>query len=462
MRNLAACLILLFAWPVGQGVLGVPAVSAAVAQAPTADGQPFDREYILEASMLGYRGVGGDIDGVRNPVLRAKARERVRITTRRLRALWALHITEGLRDADLVALLDDRDEYVRAWAVQLLAEDQQVPQQAVARMTTMAREDQSPLVRLYLAAGLQRMPLDQRWEVLTALAARAEDEADHNLPLMVWYAAEPMATADAVSTLAGAPGPDHRSRAAGGAAQGTEPDDGGEQMITGGTQARSSVRRCGPTARAALLLLAGLATGCAPSAAPPAAAGGEWVPLFDGETLNGWEGNFDFFRVEQGAIVGGRGGEPIPRNEFLCRGEEVGDFELRTQFRLDPGVNSGVQIRSRRIPGSHETIGYQADLGDRFWGALYDESRRNRVLAEPTPAQVDRALRRGEWNQYRIVAQGPRVQLFINGTPTVDYTEPDASVEQRGQICLQIHSGPPGEVRFRDLQFRELPPGPHG
>ena len=116
--------------------------------------------------------------------------------TRRLRALWALHVTEGLRDADLVALLADRDEYVRGWALQLLAEDQQVPQQAVARMAVMAREDPSPLVRLYLAAALQRIPLEQRWNVLAGLASHAEDADDHNLPLMVWYAAEPMATAN--------------------------------------------------------------------------------------------------------------------------------------------------------------------------------------------------------------------------------------------------------------------------
>lgn len=227
--------------------------------------------------------------------------------------------------------------------------------------------------------------------------------------------------------------------------------------MTGPTPAPDRVMCSRRAGRFAVLLLAATAA-CAP--ATPSAAGGGWVSLFDGETLRGWEGNPDFFRVEQGAIVGGRGAEPIPRNEFLCRAEETGDFELLTQFRLDPGVNSGVQIRSRRIPGSHETIGYQADLGDGYWGALYDESRRNRVLAEPTPAQVEAALRRGEWNQYRIVAQGPRVRLFINGSPMIDYTEPDPGVEQRGQICLQIHSGPPGEVRFRDVRIRELPSAP--
>jgi hypothetical protein len=116
--------------------------------------------------------------------------------TRRLRALWALHVTGGVGDAELTALLDDRDEHVRSWAIQLLAEDEQVPAAAVTRMATLAREDPSPVVRLYIAAALQRMPLAQRWDVLGGLAGRAEDAADPNLPVMVWYAAEPMATAN--------------------------------------------------------------------------------------------------------------------------------------------------------------------------------------------------------------------------------------------------------------------------
>ena len=118
------------------------------------------------------------------------------VVTRRLRALWALHVTEGLADHDLVALLRDEDEYVRGWAIQLLAEDRAVPEEAMSRFAVMAREDPSPLVRLYLASALQRMAPAQRWDVLAGLMARAEDAADHNLPLMVWYAAEPMAEVD--------------------------------------------------------------------------------------------------------------------------------------------------------------------------------------------------------------------------------------------------------------------------
>ena len=116
--------------------------------------------------------------------------------TRRLRALWALHVTDGLSDAELTALLSDRDDYVRGWTVQMLAEDRSVPAEAVRRMAEMAREDPSPLVRMYLAAGLQRMPLEQRWDVLAGLSGRSEDASDQNVPLMVWFAAEPMATAN--------------------------------------------------------------------------------------------------------------------------------------------------------------------------------------------------------------------------------------------------------------------------
>jgi hypothetical protein len=121
--------------------------------------------------------------------------------TRRLRALWALHVTKGLSDGELVRLLSDRHEFVRAWALQFLAEDRSVPRTAVSRMAEMASEDSSAVVRMYLASALQRMPVDQRWETLAGLESRAEDAADHNLPLMVWYAAEPTVEEDLARAL---------------------------------------------------------------------------------------------------------------------------------------------------------------------------------------------------------------------------------------------------------------------
>ena len=190
--------------------------------------------------------------------------------------------------------------------------------------------------------------------------------------------------------------------------------------------------------------------------AQSAVAQERWTSLFDGETLAGWEGSTDYFRVENGVIVGGTVEADIPQNEFLCLEGEHDDFELELDFRLDEGVNSGVQIRSQRIPNSHETIGYQADLGDGYWGAIYDESRRNRVLIAPEEGVIEGTLDPLGWNRYRIRAEGPRIQLFINETPTVDYTEPEADIVQEGRICLQIHRGPAGEVRFRDIRIRDL------
>jgi len=180
--------------------------------------------------------------------------------------------------------------------------------------------------------------------------------------------------------------------------------------------------------------------------------------LFDGKTFDGWEGNLKLFRVEDGAIVAGNLKEPIPQNEFLCTRKEYDNFELRLKFKLlGQGANGGVQVRSRRIPNNHEMAGYQADMGDGWWGCLYDEGRRWKVLAGPAPADRDKIIRREDWNQYVIRCQGRRIQLWVNDQKTVDYTEPDASLPQRGVIGLQIHSGGPTEAWYKDIQLRPLP-----
>jgi hypothetical protein len=180
------------------------------------------------------------------------------------------------------------------------------------------------------------------------------------------------------------------------------------------------------------------------------------VKLFDGKSLTGWEGNQQFFRIEQGAIVGGTMKAAIPRNEFLCTRQEYGDFVLRLKVKLagDPAkANAGIQLRSKRIPHDHEVIGYQADMGQHYWGALYDESRRKKVLASPNADELAKHLKRDDWNDYEIRAEGKRIRLAINRFQTVDYTETDAAIEQRGCICLQIHSGPPSEAWYKDIRI---------
>jgi len=104
-------------------------------------------------------------------------------------------------------------------------------------------------------------------------------------------------------------------------------------------------------------------------------------------------------------------------------------------------------------------IGYQADMGQKYWGCLYDESRRNKILAQPDAETLQKALKPGAWNDYVIRCTGRRVQLWLNGVQTVDYTEPDTVLEQTGLIGLQIHSGPPSEAWYKDITITPLRPG---
>ncbi len=179
--------------------------------------------------------------------------------------------------------------------------------------------------------------------------------------------------------------------------------------------------------------------------------------LFDGRTFEGWEGPLESFRIEDGAIVGGTLEQRIPKNQFLATRKSFADFELRLEFKLvGQGANAGVQIRSERIPDHHEMIGYQADLGQGYWGSLYDESRRNRIVAQANLEELTKILRTGDWNDYRIRCEGKRVRLWINDYQTVDYTEPDDSIAQTGRIAEQNHSGPPSEAWYRGITIEEL------
>lgn len=182
------------------------------------------------------------------------------------------------------------------------------------------------------------------------------------------------------------------------------------------------------------------------------------LSLFDGKTLQGWEGNERIFRIEEGAIVAGSLKHKIDRNEFLCTTDTYENFELRLEVKLiGEGANAGVQFRTKRIPNHHEVSGYQADMGETWWGKLYDESRRNRVLAGP-PDTIDmnKIVNANEWNTYVIRCEGPRVRLWLNDTLTVDYTEVDANIDRSGVIAVQIHSGPPSEAWYRNIRLERL------
>ena len=207
---------------------------------------------------------------------------------------------------------------------------------------------------------------------------------------------------------------------------------------------RQSLLKC-------LLLGLLLSLGASLSGAEPEAG---FEPLFNGKDLTGWEGNLDLWKVEDGKIVGDSTG--IKQNEFLATKELYENFELRLEFKLRKGEgNTGVQFRSVREPNSSAVIGYQADLGEKYWGCLYDEHRRNKVLAQ-APAELDKVLKKDDWNTYVIRAEGDKITLTVNDLKTVEYTEEDPEIARRGIIALQVHSGPPLRIEFRNLRLKKL------
>ncbi len=185
------------------------------------------------------------------------------------------------------------------------------------------------------------------------------------------------------------------------------------------------------------------------------------LPLFDGTSLDGWEGDAKLWRVEDAMITGGSLTETVKHNDFLATKKSYANFDLRLKIKITGTgfVNSGVQIRSVRVPGNTEMSGYQVDAGVGWWGKLYDESRRNKVVAEPKDAPALAAtVNPTDWNEYRIRTEGARIQSWINGIPALDYTELDGSIAQDGFIGIQVHGGGKTLVQVKDVTIEELPP----
>jgi hypothetical protein len=188
---------------------------------------------------------------------------------------------------------------------------------------------------------------------------------------------------------------------------------------------------------------------------------GHQTSLFNGKTFAGWEGDTDnTWRIEDGAIVGGSLAETVPRNDFLVSEKSYGNFVLKFRIKLtgsDGFVNSGIQFWSERNSDpSHEMIGYQADWGEKYWGSLYDELRRNKTLAAPDSLQILQWVKKDNWNDYVIRAEDRHIQLFVNGHKTVDYTEEDQDIPKSGQFGIQIHGGGKALVAVKDIFIEEL------
>ena len=193
----------------------------------------------------------------------------------------------------------------------------------------------------------------------------------------------------------------------------------------------------------------------------------EPVSLFDGKTLTGWDFDPAMWNIKDGLITGGSTTEKIKKNDFISTRKSYSNFELKLKIKVsgDPKtglINSGIQIRSLRDGGA--MAGYQIDCGAGWFGKIYDEHRRNKVIWSPTPEQqtaLDKAIDTFGWNEYTIRAEGPRIQTWINGVHCIDYTETDPNIALDGHIAPQVHSGGICLVQVKDVTIEELPPTPN-
>jgi putative membrane-bound dehydrogenase-like protein len=204
----------------------------------------------------------------------------------------------------------------------------------------------------------------------------------------------------------------------------------------------------------------------------------EGESLFDGASLAGWEGDAKWWRVEDGAITGEIPADSrLNQNQFLFWNGELHDFELRLQYRISGhlSANSGVQFRCQKTVNG--AAGYQADLdaGATWLGRIYDEHGRalivergtrtiigqageRTVMAFRPAAEYEALAKRADWNDYRIRAIGPRMQVWVNGHLAADLTDNELGAHEfSGRLAIQLHSGPgPAKVQFRNIHLQSL------
>lgn len=252
------------------------------------------------------------------------------------------------------------------------------------------------------------------------------------------------------------------------------------------------------------LLLLGVAASVTIAPLASAADAG-FQPIFNGRDLSGWEGNPDFWSVRDGAITGQTTAEKTTKgNTFLVwNNGRPANFELRARFRLTAQndknqANSGIQYRSKVLDAATFVVGgYQADIDStgKYAGMLYEERGRGilmspgqtirvsapdaaavaaaqankkakgqpkakiEVLGTATkPEEILAAYKLGEWNELRIVANGQRLQHYLNGKLSADVTDTDATAGAKdGVIALQLHQGPPMTIQFKDVHLKTLP-----
>jgi mono/diheme cytochrome c family protein len=182
-----------------------------------------------------------------------------------------------------------------------------------------------------------------------------------------------------------------------------------------------------------------------PVQVPRLATSANAAEFFDGRNLAGWHGDASLWSVESGEIVGR--GVDLDHNSFLKSDLELRDFRLSLEVRLVRNEgNSGVQFRTRELAGEG-VRGYQADIGEAWWGCLYEEEGRGMLARPPGPAPV----RLDGWNRYEIRAEEHHVRTWLNGEPCIDLADPEGALA--GIVALQVHAGGSTEVRFRSFEL---------
>ncbi|MDR3622108.1 MAG: DUF1080 domain-containing protein [Paludisphaera borealis] len=178
----------------------------------------------------------------------------------------------------------------------------------------------------------------------------------------------------------------------------------------------------------------------------------DFKPLFNGKDLTGWITPADkaLFTVEDGEIVGRTKGD-LKKNEFLVVNKPYKDFVLKAKVKLRNG-NSGIQVRSKRADDG-VVSGPQADVADGYWGLLYEERGRG-ILEQYDKEKAAKLIKNGDWNDFVVSCKGKHLTIDINGTRVID--REDKEFADDGVIALQVHVGPPMEVRYKDVSIKEI------
>jgi hypothetical protein len=186
--------------------------------------------------------------------------------------------------------------------------------------------------------------------------------------------------------------------------------------------------------------------------APPGEQG--FVPLFDGRTLDGWDGDPRFWKVADGAIQGSTDETPAKGNTFLIyRKKEFGDFVLRAQVKLR-NHNSGIQFRSEALD-NWVVRGYQADMAqNNWWGGVYEEKGKRGIMVNGWKGKAEKVVKDNDWNDVEITCQGDLIKINVNGLDTAELRD---TFKLSGVIALQLHAGPPMAVWFRNIRIKESP-----